>query len=202
MITDALTAVPETLDIDRGGRRVRVYRWGDAECRSIVLVHGAGASAHWWDHIAPLLVAPGLIGHAALIESRQELEGVCAALATRDASEGQIEQLRESVGITGELVSDPVRFSLENVRFHRLISEATGNDVIIAVSAALSELFFKETVNINYSESALRATVRAHTRIVKALSEHDSEVARAAMMKHLSGYDEYLSQTEQLASHS
>lgn len=125
---------------------------------------------------------------------------MCAALATRDASEGQIEQLRESVGITGELVSDPVRFSLENVRFHRLISEATGNDVVIAVSAALSELFFKETVNINYSESALRATVRAHTRIVKALSERDSEVARAAMMKHVSGYDEYLSQTEQLKS--
>ena len=67
-----------------------------------------------------------------------------------------------------------MRFSLENVRFHRLISEATGNAVIIAVSAALSELFFKETVNINYSESALRATVRAHTRIVKALSERDA----------------------------
>jgi FCD domain len=75
-------------------------------------------------------------------------------------------------------VGDPGRFTLENVRFYRLISEATGNDVVIAVSAALSELFFKETVNINYSESALRATVRAHTRIVKALSERDSEVAR------------------------
>jgi GntR family transcriptional repressor for pyruvate dehydrogenase complex len=146
------------------------------------------------------LMVTNNISHAALIESRQELEGVCASLAARHASGAQVEQLRESVGITGELVSDPVRFTLENVRFHRLISEATGNDVIIAVSAALSDLFFKETVNVNYSESALRATVRAHTRIVKALSERDSEVARAAMMKHVSGYDEYLSQTEQLKS--
>jgi GntR family transcriptional regulator, transcriptional repressor for pyruvate dehydrogenase complex len=146
------------------------------------------------------LMVTNNISHAALIESRQELEGVCAALAARHASDTQVEQLRESVGITGDLVSDPVRFTLENVRFHRLISEATGNAVIIAVSAALSELFFNETVNVNYSESALRATVRAHTRIVKALSERDSEVARAAMMKHVSGYDEYLSQTEQLKS--
>ncbi len=146
------------------------------------------------------LMVTNNISHAALIESRQELEGVCAALAARHASAVQVDQLRESVGITGELVSDPVRFTLENVRFHRLISEATGNAVIIAVSAALSDLFFKETVNVNYSESALRATVRAHTRIVKALSERDSEVARAAMMKHVSGYDEYLSQTEQLKS--
>jgi GntR family transcriptional repressor for pyruvate dehydrogenase complex len=142
------------------------------------------------------------ISHAALIESRQELEGVCAALAAKHSSDEQIEELRGSVAITGELVRDPVRFSLENVRFHRLISEATGNAVIIAVSAALSELFFKETVNINYSESALRATVRAHTRIVKALSERDADVARAAMMKHVSGYDEYLSQTEQLSKRS
>jgi hypothetical protein len=41
--------------------------------------------------------------------------------------------------------------------------------VIIAVSAALSELFFKGCQH-------QRATVRAHTRIVKALSEHDSEL--------------------------
>jgi len=146
------------------------------------------------------LMATNNISHTALIESRQELEGVCAALAARHASDAQVEQLRESVGVTGELIRDPARFALENVRFHRLISEATGNDVIIAVSAALSELFFKETVNISYSESALRTTVRAHTRILKALSERDSEVARAAMMKHVSGYDEYLSQTEQLKS--
>jgi GntR family transcriptional regulator, transcriptional repressor for pyruvate dehydrogenase complex len=144
------------------------------------------------------LMVTNNISHAALIESRQELEGVCAALAARHASENQIEELSQSVAITADLVNDPAKFSLENVRFHRLISEATGNAVIVAVSAALSELFFNETVNINYSESALRATVRAHTRIVRALTEGDAEAARAAMMKHVSGYDEYLSQTEQL----
>jgi DNA-binding FadR family transcriptional regulator len=37
---------------------------------------------------------------------------------------------------------------------------------------------------------------------VKALSERDADVARAAMMKHVSGYDEYLSQTEQLSNRS
>jgi GntR family transcriptional regulator, transcriptional repressor for pyruvate dehydrogenase complex len=143
------------------------------------------------------LMVTNNISHAALIESRQELEGVCASLAARHATVAQLAELRGSVDITSGLVTDPARFSLENVRFHRLISEATGNDVIIAVSAALSELFFKETVNINYSESALRATVRAHNRIVKAVAENDRDGARTAMMKHVSGYDEYLSQTDQ-----
>jgi GntR family transcriptional regulator, transcriptional repressor for pyruvate dehydrogenase complex len=144
------------------------------------------------------LMVTGNMSHAALIESRQELEGVCAALAARHATEAQVEELTQSVAVTAELVKDPARFSLENVSFHRLISVATGNDVLIAVSAALSELFFKETVNINYSESALRATVRAHARIVKSVTERDSEAARASMMKHVSGYDEYVNQTDQL----
>lgn len=146
------------------------------------------------------LMVTNNISHDALIESRQELEGVCASLAARHATAGQLAQLRESVDVTSELVTDPIRFSLENVRFHRLISESTGNDVIIAVSKALSELFFKETVNINYSESALRATVRAHARIVKAVTAHESDVARTAMMKHVSGYDEYRSSQTQLTT--
>lgn len=146
------------------------------------------------------LMVTNNISHDALIESRQELEGVCASLAARHATAGQLAQLRESVDVTSELVTDPIRFSLENVRFHRLISESTGNDVIIAVSKALSELFFKETVNINYSESALRATVRAHARIVKAVAAHESDVARTAMMKHVSGYDEYRSSQTQLTT--
>jgi pimeloyl-ACP methyl ester carboxylesterase len=58
--TDAVAIVPQTLDIDCGGRNVRAYRWGDPQCRPAVLLHGAGANAHWWDHIAPLLLAPGL----------------------------------------------------------------------------------------------------------------------------------------------
>ncbi len=83
------------------------------------------------------LLVTNNISHDALIESRQELEGVCASLAARHATAGQLAQLRESVDVTSELVTDPIRFSLENVRFHRLISESTGNDVIIAVSKAL-----------------------------------------------------------------
>lgn len=58
--TDALAVVPEVLNIDGGGRNIRALRWGDPHGRPLVLLHGAGANAHWWDHIAPLLLAPGL----------------------------------------------------------------------------------------------------------------------------------------------
>lgn len=40
------------------GCRISYWRWGPAGRPGVVLVHGGGAHAHWWDHVAPWLVAP------------------------------------------------------------------------------------------------------------------------------------------------
>ncbi|MCH2169347.1 alpha/beta hydrolase [Myxococcota bacterium] len=38
------------------GVRLHALRHGDPECqRKLILLHGGGANAHWWDHLAPLL---------------------------------------------------------------------------------------------------------------------------------------------------
>jgi len=36
-----------------GGVELRALRWGDATLPPLVLLHGGGANAHWWDHVAP-----------------------------------------------------------------------------------------------------------------------------------------------------
>jgi len=54
-----------------GPRPVRLHwlRWGRAEHPPLVLLHGGGAHAHWWDHLAPAwaesfhVVAPDFRGH-------------------------------------------------------------------------------------------------------------------------------------------
>jgi pimeloyl-ACP methyl ester carboxylesterase len=38
-----------------GGIRLHTLQWGDRELPKVVLLHGGGANAHWWDHIAPTL---------------------------------------------------------------------------------------------------------------------------------------------------
>ena len=66
---------------DVGGCRIHYLRWrsepplrtqaaAGTEPQGVVFVHGAGAHAHWWDHIAPLLatdgydvLAPSISGH-------------------------------------------------------------------------------------------------------------------------------------------
>lgn len=51
------------------GPRLHFLSWGTAGRRPLVLLHGGGANAHWWDHIAPAfaaefyVVAPDFRGH-------------------------------------------------------------------------------------------------------------------------------------------
>lgn len=56
---EALAVVPEHGAVDVGGTRITYRAWGPAEAPVTVLVHGGAAHAGWWDHVGPLLDAPG-----------------------------------------------------------------------------------------------------------------------------------------------
>lgn len=53
---EALAAPREQRHTRAEGARVSYWRWGAEGRRGVVLVHGGGAHAHWWDHVAPWLV--------------------------------------------------------------------------------------------------------------------------------------------------
>jgi pimeloyl-ACP methyl ester carboxylesterase len=53
--TKALATAPQERRVDVDGTAISYLAWGDPGARGVVLVHGGGAHAHWWDHIAPLL---------------------------------------------------------------------------------------------------------------------------------------------------
>jgi pimeloyl-ACP methyl ester carboxylesterase len=53
---EALAAPREHRYTSVSGCRISYWRWGDGDRPGVVLVHGGGAHAGWWDHIAPWLV--------------------------------------------------------------------------------------------------------------------------------------------------
>ncbi len=67
--TEALHAPVEDEYVDVDGCSIHYRRWGRTDRPGLVLVHGGGAHARWWDHVAPLLageycvVALDLSGH-------------------------------------------------------------------------------------------------------------------------------------------
>src|SRR5260221_503310 len=67
--TAAMDAPVEQHAVEVDGTTIAYRAWGDCGDVGLVLVHGGGAHARWWDHIAPLLergrrvVALDLSGH-------------------------------------------------------------------------------------------------------------------------------------------
>jgi pimeloyl-ACP methyl ester carboxylesterase len=62
---------PEVVRVPTGGTTVDMLVWGQRGLPGVFLLHGAGAHAHWWDSVAPLLAtqhrvaAMSLPGHGA-----------------------------------------------------------------------------------------------------------------------------------------
>jgi pimeloyl-ACP methyl ester carboxylesterase len=53
---EALAAPREHLYTEVSGCRISYWRWGRAGLPGVILLHGGGAHAGWWDHVAPWLV--------------------------------------------------------------------------------------------------------------------------------------------------
>jgi pimeloyl-ACP methyl ester carboxylesterase len=66
---EAVATPHEVGAVDVDGATISYRAWGSQDDPLVILVHGGGAHAGWWDHIAPLLadgrrvVAPDLSGH-------------------------------------------------------------------------------------------------------------------------------------------
>lgn len=54
---EAVATPYETHEVEVRGARIRYQRWGDTAAPGLLLVHGNGAHAHWWDFIAPYFAA-------------------------------------------------------------------------------------------------------------------------------------------------
>lgn len=50
---DAVVRRPVEADVDCDGCRVHYLAWGERGAPGLILVHGGGAHAHWWDPLAP-----------------------------------------------------------------------------------------------------------------------------------------------------
>ena len=117
-----------------------------------------------------------------LAEIRIGVEVESAALAATRRSDEQAEALLACSNRMGEAKSAE-DFARTDLQFHRTVAEASGNPFMASISA-LVELALTAAFTISSpveDESAMHATVRAHTRIAQAIKAGDPEEARLAM---------------------
>ncbi|MEI2604967.1 FadR/GntR family transcriptional regulator [Erwinia aphidicola] len=125
----------------------------------------------------------------ALIQARQVYEAMTAELAARNGSDDQRAELQE---ITQDLIQLHVnddKFLREDKRFHLLIAEMTGNEVLRDMMEYLwnkrkSSRFVR--LESHYAESDFpREMNQDHADIAAAIIARDGPQARACMERHL-----------------
>lgn len=101
--TAAITTPYDTGSVEVDGVTIAYRAWGDPDDPVVLLVHGGGANAVWWDHVAPLLSAGRRVVAARSGEVRRSL------LDERRDALGGLPVLEEGLflgGLVGEALLD------------------------------------------------------------------------------------------------
>jgi GntR family transcriptional repressor for pyruvate dehydrogenase complex len=124
-----------------------------------------------------------------VVEVRRVLEGEIAALAAERATRSQVASLRRALKAIDEAVADGRDGVAEDLEFHRVIGESTGNPQFRLLLGFL-EQYLREGMRITRGNEARRADFmtavqREHRAIFEAIAAHDPVAARLHANEHL-----------------
>lgn len=130
---------------------------------------------------------------------RRMLETEAAGLAATRISEEALatadEVLRRTEADLSDGVPDHEALIDNDITFHRVIAQASGNPVLAALIEALGGRTTRDRLWRSISqEGADEATHGEHRAILDALAGHDRDRARTRMAAHLFGVEDYLRQ--------
>lgn len=129
------------------------------------------------------------------------LDGYAGLLAAKNATDEQINQV-------GALHSEMIRrfeqgerldYFKCNQAIHQLISEASGNPVLVRQLQGLSALVQPYRYNLNSLPESWRRSVSDHERILDALQRRDGQALQAVLSRHLPDKINVLHQLETLS---
>ena len=124
-----------------------------------------------------------------VVEVRRVLEGEIAALAAERATRSQIAELRRALKAIDAAVADGGNGVAEDLAFHRVIGEATGNPQFRLLIGFL-EQYLREGMRITRGNESRRsdfmqAVQQEHHAIVEAIAARDPAAARLHATQHL-----------------
>ena len=124
-----------------------------------------------------------------LYEVRIVLEELCARRAATVGDRPGLEALRADwVTLRDEGPAAAVRgpaFVHADERFHRRLSEAAGNDVVVRTLGDLNDRIRLMRIHDFTTEDRVRATIAEHLEIVEAVLTGDADAAAAFMRAHV-----------------
>lgn len=113
-----------------------------------------------------------------VLEVRRPVEIEAAVLAAEKATDEHLRQMRESNDALAKAKTIEEQI-LADMRFHKIVAEATGNPVFGIVLDVLAQFLF-ESRRTTLSQSGAKVALRHHELLLKAIEERDLTKARQA----------------------
>jgi GntR family transcriptional regulator, transcriptional repressor for pyruvate dehydrogenase complex len=123
-----------------------------------------------------------------MVELRRVIEGEMAALAAQRATRAQVAALKRGVAAIDEATERGELGVDEDLSFHRLIGEATGNPQFLRLLGII-ESYVRDAMTVTKGHESKRADFmaqvrREHRAIVAAIAAGNARAARAAAIEH------------------
>ena len=123
---------------------------------------------------------------AHLTEVRLLLEPHLAALAARRVTPEELASLKGVLREQADAVESGQLPHAYDLRFHRLVAEASGNPVLHAMMNSVADLLVDEVVSkLKLSVAINRDILHFHRQIYRALGRRDAERAQELMTQHV-----------------
>lgn len=136
--------------------------------------------------LAPLchqpLYFPKQVDHSKVQELRKIIEAESAVLAAARATQEEIRQLEATI-LSMEQGQDSKTITQQDMLFHLIIAQATGNEMLVEIFKSLQENYFpmfQENIAMLGSFGA-----SYHRKILLAIQTRDIVAARETMLAHL-----------------
>lgn len=143
--------------------------------------------------LKPLVLEPTLWSSAdavaQVVETRRALEGEAAALAALRATPAQVDAIWQACEAIEQAVAHGGDGVEEDLRFHRLIGDASGNPLFARLLAFL-EQYIRAAITVTRSHEArnvafAQAVRDEHRALAQAIASRDPDVARTTATVHL-----------------
>ena len=122
---------------------------------------------------------------AQIFEARKVLEVGAAGLAAERGLADRLAPMAEEVTGMFATLSEPQKFLIHDVRFHRAIAGAADSPVILALVEMISSLVYEQRRRTVERAHDLKESAEMHRRIYQAIRDKDPERARLEMTRHL-----------------
>jgi DNA-binding FadR family transcriptional regulator len=127
-----------------------------------------------------------------VVKARRSVEADLARLAAENATDADIEGLKESMERMADILGDEEDFLAENLEFHEICAAAAHNRPLELLHASLKRISDGHVIGVSYSPRHRTAILGAHRDITDAIAAHDPEAAYGAMTAHMDEFETYI----------